>query len=779
VYKKFFGLAKDPFIVSPDPSFLFSTPATEKTYASLLYGIQARKGLILLVGEVGTGKTLLLRKLMEQLHDAAAATAFVFNPRMKAADFLDYVLGDFGVEYDPSDRLLTFKILQDWLLKRNKLGQASVLIVDEAQNLSPEAFQVVHALSNLETPTDKLLQIILSGQREIEGILRLPEMKPLSQRIAVRLRTGPLSPAETLQYIAHRLRVAGGDIKTVFTPGAIKAVSWSSAGIPRLINLICEHALISGYADQRRPVGAETVQVVAREFSLAVANLSPEDLAEGVPVPLAAGALTPPIKVIPPPKKEQGSERISAKPLPATPPTEVRKSLRPPTPAAAPSPTAMPGVTVTPPGAGVQEFAGAQSTGGPTPMESPSGPPMIALMSPAGAQGVAEDTSVASRKTPQPLLLKRVAGGRGFAPINNNSSQPAGERTGAPRWAALVLVTMGLVLGGYYLFASGFLTKLGRGEPPHARIQSPISGKSTTDNPAGTQAPSPSVGTVVTGQEQAPTQPATSVPAGKPGEVTATPANSAREVPPSFSPPITPRSSEREGLPKPATHGTPAPLPPAQGQIAVTSNLLGATITVDGRSDPDWTTPHIIKELSPGVHRMVVSKEGFHEAHQSVTVVAGRATSINITLTPPRGEIDISTSPPGAEVLIDGKSYGPGPIRAEVDAGQHAFLVRQAGRQPVEGKLAVQDQSVVQRTIDLPLKPSPTPELNIAVITNPPAAKVYADGAPKSGNTPISFHLSPGHHILIITAAGFRPVRREIDVPEDGVLTVNAALSAQ
>jgi hypothetical protein len=176
---------------------------------------------------------------------------------------------------------------------------------------------------------------------------------------------------------------------------------------------------------------------------------------------------------------------------------------------------------------------------------------------------------------------------------------------------------------------------------------------------------------------------------------------------------------------------------------------------------------------------MVVSKEGFHEAHQSVTVVAGRATSINITLTPPRGEIDISTSPPGAEVLIDGKSYGPGPIRAEVDAGQHAFLVRQAGRQPVEGKLAVQDQSVVQRTIDLPLKPSPTPELNIAVITNPPAAKVYADGAPKSGNTPISFHLSPGHHILIITAAGFRPVRREIDVPEDGVLTVNAALSAQ
>ena len=178
MYKNFFGLAKDPFIVSPDPSFLYSTPATDKTYARLLYGIQARKGLILLVGEVGTGKTLLLRKLMEQIQDEATETAFVFNPRMKAAEFLDYVLGDFGVENDPTDKLLTFRKLQDWLLKRNKQGKASVLIVDEAQNLTPEAFQVVHALSNLETPTEKLLQIVLSGQREVEATLRLPEPKP-------------------------------------------------------------------------------------------------------------------------------------------------------------------------------------------------------------------------------------------------------------------------------------------------------------------------------------------------------------------------------------------------------------------------------------------------------------------------------------------------------------------------------------------------------------------------------------------------------------------------
>lgn len=257
MYKNFFGLARDPFIVSPDPYFLFSTAETDKTYARLLDGIRSRKGLILLVGEVGTGKTLLLRKLIEQLKKDATATAFVFNPRMSAAELVDFVLSDFGFDQDSKDKLRTFKVLQDWLLKRCKMGQTSALIIDESQNLSKEAFEVVHALSNLETPTEKLLQIIISGQREIEGILRQPEMKPVSQRIALRLRTCPLSPTETFQYIAHRVRVAGGDAKAIFTPAAIKAVSWSSTGIPRLINLICEHALMAGFVNQRKPVDAK------------------------------------------------------------------------------------------------------------------------------------------------------------------------------------------------------------------------------------------------------------------------------------------------------------------------------------------------------------------------------------------------------------------------------------------------------------------------------------------------------------------------------------------
>ena len=328
---------------------------------------------------------------------------------------------------------------------------------------------------------------------------------------------------------------------------------------------------------------------------------------------------------------------------------------------------------------------------------------------------------------------KKVAAGRGFAQINSPAIQPVAERTGALRWAALIVVLMGLALGGYYLVASGWLAKAKWGGTFHTTTQPPVAVNS--GNPGSAQAPNPSPGTTATTQSPAP--PVTPAPAVAPGAVSPPLVNPARESPrPVTAPNTPPASAPPAAVPKPAT-----PAPPLQGDIAVTANLLGANISVDGRSDPTWVTPHMIKDLSPGEHRLVVSKPGFHEARQTVTVEAGKAITINVTLAPPRGEIAIATNPPGAEVLIDGKSYGPGPIRAEVDAGPHAFLVKQAGRLPVEGKVVVQDQAVVQRTIDLPPKPSTTPELNIKVSSDPSAARIYADGAPVSGSTPTSFPL--------------------------------------
>jgi hypothetical protein len=162
-----------------------------------------------------------------------------------------------------------------------------------------------------------------------------------------------------------------------------------------------------------------------------------------------------------------------------------------------------------------------------------------------------------------------------------------------------------------------------------------------------------------------------------------------------------------------------------------------------------------------------------------VILGAGQAVSVNVILSTPNGEIDISTNPPGAEVLIDGKSYGPSPVDAKVNVGQHTFLVKQAGRESVAGNVTVQDQAVVTRSIELPpVAPAPS-GTNVEVATNPPSATVYADGAPMAGKTPTSFHLAPGRHTLIIFAAGYRPVRREIDVPETGPVTVNATLSRQ
>ena len=851
MYKKFFGLVKNPFNVTPDPYFLFSTAETDKTYASLLYGIRARKGLILLVGEVGTGKTLLLRKLVEELHDEATATAFVFNPRMRAAEFLDYVLSDFGLEHDSNDRLRRFKALQDWLLGHYRMGQTSVLIIDEAQDVSREVFEVVRALSNLEVPTEKLLQIILSGQPEIEEKLRQPELRPVTQSIALWLRTCPLGPAETLQYIAHRLRVAGGDVETVFTPEAIKAVYWSSAGIPRLINLICEHALISGYTEQWKPVGAETIWEIAQEYALGVAPLGEEALADEVLGPLETGALTqqiteitnlagPPAQpapkhvspesheiplpigaqtyagtcaeaaltpqggesvksvaprapvptetpprvpeVISQPNEEQVAERVAVQPLPAIQPAEVPKSWGPQIPTATQAPSAMPRVTVTAPGASnpAGEFTGAQSAGGQGPKESPAGRPVIAAKSPAGAQGSAGGTIVAPREALQPLLLKKGAARPALANIHL-PPKPARGRSGALQWASLALITIGVVLGGYYIIGRGWLMRTKQGRAASSRSQSLTLENQPRHTLATPQTSAPSGRTGVTGQEQAPTQPATSVPSGKAGQVTAIPAKEGLPSrPPRVLARVAPESPKVQDPGKLATALTRVPSPPpASGQLVVMSNVSGATITVDGRSDPNWTTPHTFADLSPGSHNIVVSKQGYKEAQQNVRLEAGGEVSVDATLNPPRGEIDISTSPPGAEVLIDGKSYGPGPVRAEVDAGQHSFLVKQAGRESVAGKLMVQDQAVVQRTIDLPLEAPKPPTMNVAVTTSPPVATVYADGAPMGGKTPTSFHLSPGHHILIIFAAGYRPVRREIDVPEDGALTVNATLSGQ
>jgi len=268
MYKEFFGLRANPFNVNPDPRYLFLTRHTEEALACLTYGIQSRKGFVLLTGEVGTGKTTLINKLLEWLRLQQVATAFIFNSRMNVPQFLDYMMADFGIPCDSKSKSQILQRLYNWLLDRYRAGETAVLIVDEAQNLSDEVLEEIRMLTNLETFTEKLLQIVLVGQPELEAKLKQPQLRQLRQRLTLRAKTHPLTIEETKAYVQQRLRIAGSDGRQIFDGVALSAVHKYSNGIPRVVNLLCEHCLVSAFVDQKPVIGEAIVDAVARDFDL-------------------------------------------------------------------------------------------------------------------------------------------------------------------------------------------------------------------------------------------------------------------------------------------------------------------------------------------------------------------------------------------------------------------------------------------------------------------------------------------------------------------------------
>lgn len=280
MYKTYFGLTENPFNINTDPRYLYLTRRTEEALSRLTYGIEARKGFILLTGEVGTGKTTLLYKLLESLPKERFATAFVFNARLTESQFLDYMMADFGIPCKSRMKSQVLFKLHQWLLDRYQAGEQTVLVVDEAQNLSRQTLEEIRLLTNLETSTEKLLQIVLAGQPELEQKLNQRELRQLRQRIALRAQTLPLTPEETCGYISERLRIAGGNGEEIFSPQAIEVVHQHSRGIPRVINLLSEHALIRAFLEQRKPIAAETIEEVARDFSLDEIELASEPAPE-------------------------------------------------------------------------------------------------------------------------------------------------------------------------------------------------------------------------------------------------------------------------------------------------------------------------------------------------------------------------------------------------------------------------------------------------------------------------------------------------------------------
>lgn len=264
----FFGLRENPFHVSPDPRFYFSTRAHDSALAELQFGVDSRQGFIVLTGESGTGKTTVLNHFLNWLQERRQSSSYIFHSLLKPSELFEFVLRDFGVPFDGRDKSDVLETLNHWLIQRHSMGDSPVLIIDEAQAISVRTLDQVRLLLNLETPGSKLLQIVLAGQPELEDKLRRPELRQLRQRVMFRCNLVPLSSDEAVQYVESRLAAAGAIDVEIFSQESVEAAHMYARGIPRTLNLLCEHALISAYADQVKVVTPEIVRRVATDFDL-------------------------------------------------------------------------------------------------------------------------------------------------------------------------------------------------------------------------------------------------------------------------------------------------------------------------------------------------------------------------------------------------------------------------------------------------------------------------------------------------------------------------------
>lgn len=269
MYLDFYGLAVEPFNVTPDPDFLFLSPSHREAFASLVYGVENRKGFVALTGEVGTGKTTILRaylKHLKHLHGCPIRPIYLFNPDVSFEQLLEILLHELHIEVENPISEWMLPWLHWALIQRYKQNKNVVLIVDEAQNMPVETLEKLRMLSNLETTKDKLLQIVLAGQPEFDRILDRHELRQLRQRIAVRITIQPLTPELSRSYIQHRLEQAGCESPEVFSPGAFKTILRCAKGIPRNLNTICSNALITAAGYRQKPVSARVVKEVIADL---------------------------------------------------------------------------------------------------------------------------------------------------------------------------------------------------------------------------------------------------------------------------------------------------------------------------------------------------------------------------------------------------------------------------------------------------------------------------------------------------------------------------------
>jgi general secretion pathway protein A len=266
MYCDFFGFSEKPFTITPNPHFVFLSTVHREAFARLLYGVDSHAGFIALTGEVGTGKTTMLRTLLTQLDPEKYTSALIFNPCMSGEQLLAGICREFCIESGEHNSFGYLDALNRFLLEQNSAGRTVVLVIDEAQNLEPELLEQVRMISNLETERDKLIQIILAGQPELNDVLRRHDLRQLNQRITVRCRLTPMKLDDAAQYINHRLKISGSRIPDIFSRASIRQIYRFSHGIPRLINVVCEQALVMAWTREVRSVSPSIAAEVIAEL---------------------------------------------------------------------------------------------------------------------------------------------------------------------------------------------------------------------------------------------------------------------------------------------------------------------------------------------------------------------------------------------------------------------------------------------------------------------------------------------------------------------------------
>lgn len=264
MYETFFGFDERPFTLTPNTKFLFLSEQHEGVLRTLLYGIENRYGFMLLTGEVGSGKTTTIRALINLLADSVE-TSFIFNPLVSTLDLLKSINRDFGNEYKSNSTQRQIEILNQYLLQKNHQGKTAVVIIDEAQNLSFEALEMTRMLSNLETESQKLINIILVGQPELEARLSQKELRQLAQRIQIHARLYALNLEETIHYIEHHLDNSGEHVNACFEAGALKTIYKKAKGVPRLINNLCDISLLAAFSQNTHVIDSKIIKQALRE----------------------------------------------------------------------------------------------------------------------------------------------------------------------------------------------------------------------------------------------------------------------------------------------------------------------------------------------------------------------------------------------------------------------------------------------------------------------------------------------------------------------------------